>query len=194
MVDGSGFIAAWVAGFSFGFALRRFRATGAATAPEEGSDRIADFTEHLGGLLASVSLLVFGAVLLGPTLEDLSWRVVGYAVLSLTVVRMLPVAVALAGSGLRPPTVAYIGWFGPRGLASVVLGLLVLEEHVRGVGLLGRVVAVTVGLSVLLHGVSAVALADRYGRWHEETTATGRELRETAPVPEAGQRRRITVR
>ncbi|QYX78627.1 cation:proton antiporter domain-containing protein [Streptomyces akebiae] len=194
VVDGSGFIAAWVAGFSFGFALRRFRATGAATAPAEGSDRTADFTEHLGGLLASVSLLVFGAVLLGPTLEDLSWRVVGYAVLSLTVVRMLPVAVALAGSGLRLPTVAYIGWFGPRGLASVVLGLLVLEEHVRGVGLLGRVVAVTVGLSVLLHGVSAVALADRYGRWHEETMATGRELRETEPVPEAGRRRRVTAR
>ncbi|QNE76030.1 hypothetical protein F0344_16635 [Streptomyces finlayi] len=113
--------------------------------------------------------------------------------LSLTVVRMLPVAVALVGSGLRLPTVAYIGWFGPRGLASVVLGLLVLEEHVRGVGLLGRVVAVTVGLSVLLHGVSAVALAARYGRWIERTTATGRALREGTPVPEAAQRR-ITAR
>ncbi|MFI8770156.1 cation:proton antiporter [Streptomyces sp. R-07] len=192
-VDGSGFIAAWVAGFSFGLALRRFRPAGADTGPQEGSGGTADFTEHLGGLLASVSLLVFGAVLLGPTLEDLSWRVVGYAVLSLTVVRMLPVALALAGSGLRLPTVAYIGWFGPRGLASVVLGLLVLEEHVHGVGLLGEVVAVTVGLSVLLHGVSAVALADRYGRWIERTTATGRELREGTPVPEAA-RRRIAAR
>ncbi|WP_432196591.1 hypothetical protein [Streptomyces sp. bgisy027] len=60
--------------------------------------------------------------------------------------------------------------------------------------LLGRAVAVTVGLSVLPHGVSAVALVGRYGRWHEETTATGREPRETAPVPEAGRRRRMTVR
>ncbi len=193
-VDGSGFIAAWVAGFSFGFALHRFRATGPATVPQEGPDRVADFSESLGALLASVSLFVFGAVLLGPTLEDLSWRIVGYAVLSLTVVRMLPVAVALAGSGLRLPTVAYIGWFGPRGLASVVLGLLVLEEHVHGVGLLGRVVAITVGLSVLLHGVSAVALADRYGRWHEETTAAGGRLHEGTPVPESAQRRRITAR
>ncbi|QOV33943.1 cation:proton antiporter [Streptomyces ferrugineus] len=186
--DGSGFIAAWVAGFAFGHALRRYRATSPREDPD-GPDRPADFAENLGGLLASVGLLVFGAVLLGPTLDDLSWRIVGYAALSLTVVRMLPVALALAGSGLRPPTVAYIGWFGPRGLASVVLGLIVVEEHVRGVVLLGQVVAVTVGLSVLLHGVSAVALADRYGRWHKRTTATGRELPEGGPVPQAAQRR-----
>ncbi|MEV6618699.1 cation:proton antiporter [Streptomyces sp. NPDC051051] len=194
-VDGSGFIAAWAAGFAFGFALRRFRArtAGRAAARQEGPDRTADFTENLGGLLASLSLLFFGAVLLGPVLEDLSWRITAYAVLSLTVVRMLPVALALIGSGLRLPTVAYIGWFGPRGLASVVLGLLVLEEHVHGVELLGRVVAVTVGLSVLLHGVSAVALAARYGSWHERTAATGRKLREGTPVAEAAERR-ITAR
>ncbi|WP_405764915.1 cation:proton antiporter [Streptomyces sp. NBC_01538] len=211
-VDGSGFIAAWVAGFAFGFALRRFRATGPDAERQDGQirqngrdgqdgqnshddpDRTADFAEHLGGLLASAGLLLFGAVLLGPTLEDLSWRIVGYAVLSLTVVRMLPVALALAASGLRLPTVAYIGWFGPRGLASVVLGLLVLEEHVPGVELLSRVVAVTVGLSVLLHGISAVTLADRYGRWHEKTRAQGRELHEATPVPDPSVRRRITAR
>ncbi|MEU2801554.1 cation:proton antiporter [Streptomyces sp. NPDC007117] len=192
VTDGSGFIAAWVAGFAFGFALRRFRATGPAAEPSKEPDRTADFTEQLGGLLASVSLLVFGAVLLGPTLEDLSWRIVCYAVLSLTVVRMVPVALSLVGSGLRPPTVAYIGWFGPRGLASVVLGLLVLEEHVQGVELVGRVVAVTVGLSVLLHGISAVLLANRYGRWHEEATARGRELREASPVPHGAERRGST--
>ncbi|WP_432118363.1 cation:proton antiporter [Streptomyces sp. bgisy032] len=189
VVDGSGFIAAWVAGFAFGLALRRSRPAGQAAGPPEDAGPTAAFSERLGDLLASVSLLVFGAVLLGPTLDDLSWPIVGYAMLSLTVVRMLPVAVALAGSGLRPPTVAYIGWFGPRGLVSVVLGLLVLEEGVRGVDLLGRVVAVTVGLSVLLHGVSAVVLADRYGRWREEATAAGRELRETVPVPGSGRRR-----
>ncbi|WP_341868871.1 cation:proton antiporter, partial [Streptomyces murinus] len=151
-------------------------------------DPAAHFTEHLGELLASLSLLVFGAVLLGPTLEHLSWRIVGYAILSLTVVRMVPVALALAGSGLRGPTVAYIGWFGPRGLASVVLGLLLLEEeHVQGVELMARVVAVTVGLSVLLHGVTAVALADRYGDWHEKATTAGGKLREGTPVPESAR-------
>ncbi|OII66926.1 sodium:proton antiporter [Streptomyces sp. CC77] len=192
-VDGSGFISAWVAGFTFGVVLRRHASAGPGRRRPEGPEREAAFAEHLGGLLASLSLLLFGAVLLGPTLEDLSWRVVGYAVLSLTVVRMVPVALALAGSGLRAPTVAYIGWFGPRGLASVVLGLLVLEDRVPGVDLLGRVVAVTVGLSVLLHGMSAVALAGRYGRWHRRTAAAGRETVEAAAVPEP-VRRRITIR
>ncbi|WP_406303550.1 cation:proton antiporter [Streptomyces sp. NBC_00885] len=187
VTEGSGFIAAWVAGFACGFALRRYR-TGRE---EEHPDRTAEFTENLGGLLASISLLVFGAVLLGPTLEDLSWRIVLYAVLSLTVVRMVPVAFSLVGSGLRVPTVAYIGWFGPRGLASVVLALLVVEEDVPGVELLGRVVAITVGLSVLLHGVSAVALAERYGRWHEKAAAATRGLREGTPVPESPGRRRL---
>ena len=181
VTDGSGFIAAWVAGFAFGFALRRYRA-GVA---REDRDRTAEFTESLGRLLASISLLIFGAVLLGPALEHLSWRIVLYAVLSLTVVRMLPVALALAGSGLRPFTVAYVGWFGPRGLASVVLALLVVEEHVPGVELLGRVVAITVGLSVLLHGVSAAALAERYGRRHTRAAAATPDLREGTPVPES---------
>ncbi|MFI0448930.1 cation:proton antiporter [Actinomadura sp. 6N118] len=186
VTDGSGFIAAWVAGFAFGVALRRPRAGGEV----EGPDRTADFAEDLGGLLASLSLLVFGAVLLGPALEHLSWQIVLYALLSLTVVRMLPVALALVGSGLRPPTVAYIGWFGPRGLASIVLALLVVEDQVQGVEVLGRVVAVTVGLSVLLHGVSAVPLAARYGRWYGKTTATTKGLRENMPVaPAAGRRR-----
>ncbi|MEV7503153.1 cation:proton antiporter [Streptomyces sp. NPDC093018] len=204
VVNGSGFIGAWIGGFAFGSALRRYPATERrlrATEPQkspgsqensdpspDAPDPAAGFTEHLGELLASLSLLVFGAVLLGPTLEHLSWRVVGYAVLSLTVVRMLPVALALAGSGLRGPTVAYIGWFGPRGLASVVLGLLLLEEeHVQGVELMARVVAVTVGLSVLLHGVTAVALADRYGDWHERATAARGKLREGTPVPESAR-------
>ncbi|MCX4585973.1 sodium:proton antiporter [Streptomyces sp. NBC_01481] len=187
VTDGSGFIAAWVAGFAFGFVLRRHR-TGHK---QEDPDRTAEFAENLGGLLASISLLVFGAVLLGPALEHLSWRIILYAVLSLTVVRMLPVALSLAGSRLRPPTGAYIGWFGPRGLASVVLALLVVGENVPGVELLGRVVAITVGLSVLLHGVSAVALAERYGRWYEKAAATPRDLREGTPVPESPARRRL---
>ncbi|WSY86681.1 cation:proton antiporter [Streptomyces sp. NBC_00876] len=187
VTDGSGFIAAWVAGFACGFALRRHPATG----EKEPSDSTAEFTENLGELLASISLLIFGAVLLGPALEHLSWRIVLYAVLSLTVVRMLPVALSLTGSGLRLPTVAYIGWFGPRGLASVILALLVVEEHVPGVELLGRVVAITVGLSVLMHGVSAVSLAERYGRWHEKAAAASRDLREGTPVPEAPARHRL---
>ncbi|WP_157856455.1 MULTISPECIES: hypothetical protein [Streptomyces] len=186
VTDGSGFIAAWVAGFACGFAMRQ-HSTGV---DKQNSDRTAEFAENLGELLAAISLLVFGAVLLGPGLEHLSWRIVLYAVLGLTVVRMPPVALSLAGSGLRLrlPTVAYIGWFGPCGPASVVLALLVVEDPVPGVELLGNVVAITVGLSVLLHGVSAVSLAERYGHWHEKATAAsllavgGRGTVATSPV------------
>ncbi|WP_406073389.1 cation:proton antiporter [Streptomyces virginiae] len=176
-VEGSGFIAAWVAGFAFGISLRR---SPTVDRPAAGEDT-ADLAERLAELLASLSFLVFGAVLLGPSLEHLEWRVLTYAVLSLTVVRMLPVALSLAGTGLALPTVGYIGWFGPRGLASVVFGLLVVEEHVPGVQLLGRVIAVTVALSVLAHGMSAAVLADRYGAWHRKAAAARPYLREGVP-------------
>lgn len=182
LTEGSGFIAAWVAGFAFGHAVRRHQPVGMP----QGPDRTPEFAEILGGLLAAISVMVFGAVLLGPALQHLTWEIVLYAGLSLTVVRMLPVAVALAGSGLRWPTVAYIGWFGPRGLASIVLALLVVEEHVPGAETLGRVVAVTVALSILLEGVSAAPLAKWYGRWYARASAAagGRGLREGASVPE----------
>ncbi len=92
-----------------------------------------------------------------------------YALLSLTVVRMLPVSLGLIGSGLRLPTLAYIGWFGPRGLASILFGLFILEEAELPVGDdLLLVVVWTVMASVFLHGVSAVFLSERYGAWFEK--------------------------
>ncbi|WP_306313125.1 cation:proton antiporter domain-containing protein [Streptomyces hydrogenans] len=195
VVDGSGFIAAWVAGFAFGHALRNIPAgpqETTAAAGDEHRDTTPELAEDLGGLLASISLLLFGALLLGPALEHLTWQIVLYALLSLTVVRLVPVALSLLGSGLRAPTVLYVGWFGPRGLASVVLGLLVAEEHVAGTELIGRVVAVTVALSVLLHGASAPALAGAYGAWYRRTaTASRDELRESGEVPAGGGRRRL---
>ncbi|MEU3401885.1 cation:proton antiporter domain-containing protein [Streptomyces filamentosus] len=196
VTDGSGFIAAWVAGFAFGHALRNVPGAAPGTAaPEEGTgerDTTPDLAEDLGGLLASIGLLLFGALLLGPALQHLSWRIVLYALLSLTVVRLVPVALSLLGSGLRAPTVLYVGWFGPRGLASVVLGLLVAEEHVAGTELLGRVVAVTVALSVLLHGATAPALAGAYGAWYRRAAAASRgTLKEAAEVPAGGGRRRL---
>ncbi|MFC8952456.1 cation:proton antiporter [Streptomyces sp. NPDC057101] len=190
-LDGSGFIATWTGGFAFGVTLRRTASAGGGRAAEErpsepaverpsdpAEERPADLAENLGGLLGTLSFLAFGAVLLGPALEHLDWRIITYAVLSLTVVRMLPVALALVGSGLRLPTVAYVGWFGPRGLASVVFGLLLVEEHVPGIELLGQVIAVTIGLSILLHGVSAPSFAHRYGNWFDAAQAGGADLRE----------------
>ncbi|GGX73945.1 cation:proton antiporter domain-containing protein [Streptomyces hiroshimensis] len=172
---GSAFVAAWVAGFVFAAAAG---AGASASAVPGGEDDTLESIEHLAALLAALSFTVFGAVLLGPALAHLSWSVLGYAVLSLTVVRMLPTALALTGSRLRPATLAYTGWFGSRGLPSLVLGLLVAAEDVPGTRLMGTVIAVTVGLSVLLHGVSSVVLADRYGRWYEKAGALRPSLRE----------------
>jgi NhaP-type Na+/H+ or K+/H+ antiporter len=185
ITQGSGFIAAWIAGFAFARVLRDSGSPAAEIA------QTTELAEYLGGLLAMVSLLFFGAVLLGPALEYLSWRIVGYAALSLTVIRMLPVALALAGSRLKPPTVWYIGWFGPRGLASVVFGILVSEEHIHAVDTISRVVAITVGLSVLLHGMSAAPLAARYGRWYTKEAATVPDLREATTTPVTPRRRRL---
>jgi NhaP-type Na+/H+ or K+/H+ antiporter len=109
-------------------------------------------------VLNGVTFLIFGAVLLGPTLADLSWDLVLYAVLSLTVVRMLPVALAMLGTR----ALAFLGWFGPRGLASIVFALILLEEsnlpHEHTILL---AIYLTVGLSVFVHGITAAPLADR---------------------------------
>ncbi len=156
-LGGSGFIAAFIAGAIFAALLGRD--------PEE----ITSSAEELGGgLLNGVTFLLFGAVLLGPALGDISWRVVLYSVLSLTLVRMLPVAVALLGTHARRRTVAFLGWFGPRGLASIVFALIVVQEsHLPQTPTILAVTYFTVGLSVLLHGVSAVPLTDRYARWYQ---------------------------
>jgi len=90
-------------------------------------------------------------VLLGPVLEHLDWRP-SRTPSSATAIRMLPVALSLRGTGLQRPTVLYVGWFGPRGLASVVFGLIALEEALPGIVTLGETIAATVALSVLLDG------------------------------------------
>ena len=116
-IGGSGFIAAFVGGMVFG-GLRRRR----------GGD-VSYLMEQTGALLAAVTFVVFGAILLGPALGDLTWQIALYAVLSLTLVRMVPVAIAMLGTSARRPTVAFLGWFGPRGAASIVFALLLLEEE-----------------------------------------------------------------
>ena len=115
-LDGSGFIAAFVAGGVFGAVLGRDPAD------------VTRLLDEVGGVLNGVTFLFFGAILLGPALGHLSWDLALYAVLSLTVVRMLPVAIAMLGTRARPATVGFVGWFGPRGLASIVFAVIVLEE------------------------------------------------------------------
>jgi NhaP-type Na+/H+ or K+/H+ antiporter len=170
-LDGSGFIAAFVAGAVFRLA--------SGHDPHE----VNRLTEELGNLLDGVTFVLFGGLLLGPALADLSWSIVLYAVLSLTVVRLVPVAIAMVGTGARRPTIAFLGWFGPRGLASIVFAVIVLEEsQIPHEGLLARTVYFTVGLSVLAHGVSAAPMADRYARWYGKHPAETAPAMESAPV------------
>jgi sodium/hydrogen antiporter len=162
-VGGSGFIAAFVGGAVFG-GLRRRR----------GGD-VSYLTEQVGSVLAATTFVVFGAVLLGPALGDLTWQIALYAVLSLTLVRMLPVAIAMLGTPARRPTVAFLGWFGPRGAASIVFALLVVEEGgLPHDELLLTTAFVTVGLSVFAHGLTAAPLARRYATWLDALPADAR--------------------
>jgi sodium/hydrogen antiporter len=170
-LGGSGFIAAFIAGAVFG-----------ALAPRE-SEQSSELNEELGGLLGGVTFLVFGAVLLGPALQHLSWSIVAYAVLSLTIVRMLPVALAMIGTNARMPTVVFLGWFGPRGLASIVFAAIVVEEaHLPGSHTLLITIYLTIALSVLLHGLTAAPLATRYARWYESHPQGGDQLMEGVPA------------
>jgi NhaP-type Na+/H+ or K+/H+ antiporter len=170
-----------VTGLTFGVVWRRtVPPTAAATA---GPQSVIGLSEELGDLLASLSFFVFGAILLGPALSAIDWRTALYAILSLTVVRMAPVAVALIGSRFRRATVLYVGWFGPRGLASIVFALLLLEDGPPAAGLLVDVVALTVGLSVLLHGATAAWAAGRYAAWHAVAAAADPDLREGRSGP-----------
>jgi NhaP-type Na+/H+ or K+/H+ antiporter len=151
VVHGNGFVAAFCAGMAFGGAAgRRGRAE-------------LVFLEQASGLVSLLVWLAFGAFAVPVVLHDLDWRAVLYAVLSLTVVRMVPVALALIGTGLDGATVLFVGWFGPRGLASLVFALIALEDVGPAADDAVAVIALTVLLSVLAHGISASPLAARYG-------------------------------
>lgn len=150
VAGGNGFIAAFCGGLAFG-----------AAAGRRGAEELV-FLEQSSGLLSLLVWLAFGAIAIPIMSDRVDVLVVVYAVLSLTVVRMVPVALATIGSGLDRATVLFVGWFGPRGLASLVFALLALEELGPAADEAVAVVAVTVLLSVLAHGFSAAPLAARY--------------------------------
>jgi NhaP-type Na+/H+ or K+/H+ antiporter len=150
---GNGFIAAFVGGLAAGRVSAR------------SGERIFEFTEEQGKLLGFVVFFLFGSVAIS-FLDAADFGIVVYALVSLTLVRMLPVALAVAGMGFRPSTVAFMGWFGPRGLASIILALVVAEEEpeLPALGVILAAMTVTVLASVLLHGLSAVPLVRAYAR------------------------------
>ncbi len=172
-LGGSGFIAAFIAGAIFGGLVSRE------------SEQASRLSEELGALLGGVTFLIFGATLLGPALKHVSWQIALYAVLSLTLVRMLPVAIAMIGTGARRPTVGFLGWFGPRGLASIVFAVIVVEEaHLPGAETILLTTYLTIGLSVAAHGITAAPLATRYARWYESHPRDRLPAMESVPTPD----------
>jgi sodium/hydrogen antiporter len=172
LVSGNAFVAAFVAGSAF---------AGAARWAEE--EETLGLTEAVADPLAFAVWFAFGFIAVPVLFENVGWVEGAYAVLALTVLRMVPVALALLGTGLRPRTVAFVGWFGPRGLASVVFTLLSLEALELDADLT-RVVAticLTVLLSVLAHGLTADPLARRYGAWAQRTRPAQELVGSTEP-------------
>ncbi len=182
-LGGSGFIAAFVAGFTFGAVLRT---------DDRGTTHL---LEELGGLANAGTFILFGAAVVGPILAGMTWTAALYGVLSLTVVRMLPVAVALAGTHARLPTVAFAGWFGPRGLASIVFTVIVLDETKLPYDSTIALVAVfTVVLSVYAHGFTSKALTDRYASWYRAHPPDQRPPMEAVHAQPQRWRRTVTPR
>jgi NhaP-type Na+/H+ or K+/H+ antiporter len=176
---GNGFIAAFVGGIAFGHIVHR-------SEPQE-----VFFVEQTAGLASLLVWLVFGAIAVPFAVEYLSWQVLLYAVLSLTLVRMLPVALMLIGSGFDRRTVLFVGWFGPRGLASVIFALLAVEELAEHGGPAVAIIVTTVLVSVLAHGLSAGPLAVRYGAAVEPLVPDAQPVAATADPTGAIRLRRL---
>jgi len=144
---GSGFIACFLGGLTFGGLVKKHK------------DVLLNGAEAGGNLLSLLTWVMFGAAVVGNHVGDLNWQVVLYSLLSLTVIRMLPVSLSLLGLGVRSDAQLFLGWFGPRGLASIVFIVIVMGQNVTGADTLAAIVVCTVTLSVLAHGLSANPLA-----------------------------------
>ena len=158
-IGGNGFIAAFVGGMVFGNTLKHACVF------------LFEFMESEGLLLMLITFILFGATLLPEGLTYFSFNYFIYAILSLTIIRMLPVFISLLGTGVKLPTQLYLGWFGPRGLASILFVLLILEEaKIVHQSQILSITVTTVALSALLHGVSAAPLSNRYGQYTKKQT------------------------
>jgi NhaP-type Na+/H+ or K+/H+ antiporter len=151
VLGGSGFIAAFVGGLLFGVRLKDHR------------EALLRAAEGTGDTFALLTWVIFGAVVVGLAFQYLSWSIILYAILSLTFIRMVPVFVSLAGLGVNLEGKLFLGWFGPRGLASIVFAVIVLNANLPNGHVMAHVMVWTVILSILLHGVTANRWARGYG-------------------------------
>jgi len=159
LVHGNGFISAFVAGLVFGNSVRHT------------CSQLFEFMESEGQLLTLFTFFLFGAAMLPESLHDIALPAIVFALLSLFVIRPAAIALSLTGAPVDWASKAFYGWFGPRGLASVLFALLIVEgapiEHGQPIF---NIVMLTVLFSVILHGMSAAPLAKRYGSRFPETT------------------------
>jgi NhaP-type Na+/H+ or K+/H+ antiporter len=170
-IGGNEFIAAFMAGLMVKVSFA------------DAGERMVEFNEAWGELLVYFVFFIFGAMV-APWLPTFTFSIAVYALLSLTLIRMLPVAISMFGTRLQRSSVLFMGWFGPRGLASVVLGLVFLKEeaHLPGEPIIIMAVAATVLLSVFAHGISTAPIVDRYGTVVEALPSEAAEFNEPAAV------------
>jgi NhaP-type Na+/H+ or K+/H+ antiporter len=142
-LHGSGFIAAFVGGLLFGYLARR-----------SAHDLVLD-TEGVGETLGMLTWALFGCVVIPEVVDAFNWQVIGYALLSLTVIRMLPIVVSLSGTKEEIESKLFLAWLGPRGLASIVFAVIVINNNLPGAELISVVVACTIILSAFAHGLTA---------------------------------------
>lgn len=152
ILGGSGFIACFSGGLLFGVMVRKEK------------KELMTAAQGIGDTLALATWVVFGAVVVGQMMAGFSWKIGVYALLSLTMVRMLPVFLSLGGSGVSTSGKLFMGWFGPRGLASIVFIVIVLNNNLPNDQTLALVVVWTVFLSILVHGFSANPLVTALGK------------------------------
>ncbi|UCH40830.1 MAG: cation:proton antiporter [Gammaproteobacteria bacterium] len=151
-LHGSGYIAAFVGGLVFGFRAR------------EETHKLVLAAEGTAEALALLTWLVFGVAVIGQSIEYFTWEMLVYALLSLTLIRMLPVYLSLSGTGESAASKLFLGWFGPRGLASIVFAIIVIDKGVPESRFIAMVVVLTVFLSLVAHGISANPLANLFGK------------------------------
>ena len=158
-IGGNGFIAAFFSGLFLG------------NYNEELRYNVENFVESESELLILISFLLFGLTFIPATIAFWDFKILLYALLSLTILRMIPVAISLIGSKFDIATIAFIGWFGPRGIASILYVLIVINDAitVKNNETIYAVVTLTILLSIILHGLSAQPLARLYGKTHKET-------------------------
>jgi len=157
LLGGSGFIAAFSGGLLFGALAKKHR------------EEFLRAAEGTGDTMALITWVIFGAAVVSHALGHFSWVILLYAILSLTLIRMLPVFFTLAGLGVSTEGKLFMGWFGPRGLASIVFAVILLNANVPNSGSIAMIVTCTIILSIILHGVSANPWARGYGERSRRT-------------------------